>query len=93
MNCPVCKSEKDFYYVSYSEIMWGTVEQHGSCERCGFFIEQAYSPSVSGIRDIRRGFRDYKGIYHAKNLRKHKRIRRVYNIKGIKINPIGCWMF
>ena len=45
ITCPMCKS-KTFDYVSYSEFGWGTVEQHGFCHRCGFVVEQAYSPCL-----------------------------------------------
>lgn len=91
INCPLCKSDT-FYYCSWREDI-GTVEQHGDCERCGFFIEQAYSPTVQGIRDIFRGYKGASGIYYAKNRRKHKRIRRKIDTKGIEINAPGCWMF
>lgn len=36
-KCPICKT-KTFEYCSYSEFGWGTVEQHGSCSRCGFIV-------------------------------------------------------
>ena len=33
-------------------------------------------------------FKDYKGVYHAKNVKKHKRIRHKCNYdKNIEINP------
>lgn len=32
IKCPICKS-KTFEYVSYSESLYGTVEQHGNCSR------------------------------------------------------------
>ena len=36
----------------------------------------------------RRGFKDYKGVYHDKNVKKHKRTRRKCNYdKKIEINP------
>ncbi len=43
MNCPICGSN-DYEYISFSEDYFGTVERHGSCERCGYLVEQAYSP-------------------------------------------------
>ena len=38
--------------------------------------------------DRKKGFKDYKGIYHAKNVKKHKRTSRKCNYdKQIEINP------
>lgn len=45
-RCIVCGTEND--YFSFSEEV-GTVEKHYFCENCGFFIEMAYSPELSGI--------------------------------------------
>lgn len=79
--CPMCGSKK-YKYVSYSEFGWGIVEQHGYCDRCGYTIEQAYSQSIDGIEyPIRKGFRDYYGKYHAKNVHRRNRIARKYNLK------------
>lgn len=89
-TCPICKS-KTFDYHSYSEWGWGTVEQHGYCDRCGYTIEQAYSSAMDGFLDIKKGFKNSFGEYYPKNIRKHKRIRRKLNIKNIDINPE--WMF
>ena len=32
--CPICGYKK-YRYTRYTEMEWGTVEQHGYCERCG----------------------------------------------------------
>ena len=39
MNCPICGSN-DYEYISFSEYYFGIVERHGSCERCGYLVEQ-----------------------------------------------------
>lgn len=88
--CPMCKS-KTFDYVSYSEFGWGTVEQHGFCHRCGFVVEQAYSPTMTCFLDIKKGFKNYFGEYVPKNVKKHKKIRKKQGIKGYEINPE--WVF
>lgn len=81
MNCPVC-GYREYKYIQYTEFGWGTVEQHGYCDRCGYTIEQSYSPTIEGFQPpIRRGGRDYKGIYHSKNWRKRVRMKRKYGIK------------
>lgn len=90
MECPVCKS-KTFRYCYFSECYWGIVEQHGYCDRCGYTVEQAYSPVYEAFYDIKRGFKDVSGRYHSKNVKRHKRIRRKLNIKNIKVNP--DWIF
>lgn len=74
MNCPICGST-DYEYISFSEDYWGTVERHESCERCGYLIEQAYTPIIEAYRDIKRGIKTQNG-YIEKNAKKHKRIRR-----------------
>ena len=80
MNCPIC-GYKRFYYESYHEDM-GTVEQHGYCGRCGYSIEQAYSRPIEGFAPMRkRGYKDYCGKYHEKNMRKQKRMKRKFEIK------------
>ena len=89
-TCPICAS-KTFDYVSYSEECYGTVEQHGYCDRCGYRIEQTYSPVYEAFLDIKKGFKDYYGIYHPKNVKRHKRIRRKLNIKNIEVNPL--WVY
>lgn len=65
----------------------GVVEQHGTCYRCGYRVEQAYSEAIEGFHDIRKGFKNAFGVYFSKNVRKHKRIRRKLNIKNYDINP------
>ena len=51
-------------------------------------VEQAYSPSFECFSDRKKGFKGYKGVYHAKNVRKHKRTRRKCNYyTKIEINP------
>ena len=65
-----------------------SVEQHWYCDRCGFMVEQAYSIPFECFSDRKKGFKDYKGVYHSKNVKKHKRIRRKCNYdKKIEINP------
>ena len=87
IECPICH-HNTFNYVSYSEYEWGTVEQHGYCDRCGFMVEQAYSSPFVCFSDRKKGFKDYKGIYHSKNVKKHKRARRKCNYDTkIEINP------
>lgn len=53
MNCPICGSN-DYEYISFSEDYFGIVERHGSCERCGYLVEQAYSPIMEAYRDIKK---------------------------------------
>lgn len=90
IECPICRS-KTFEYVSYSEECYGTVEQHGYCDRCGYTIEQSYSPVYEAFYDIKRGYKDALGRYHPKNVKRHRRIRRKLNIKNIDVNPY--WVF
>ena len=89
LQCPICQTAT-FKYVSYAEIGWGIVEQHGFCSRCGYTVEQAYSPVYEGFRDIKKGFRDGHGNYIPKDFKRHRRIRRKMNIKNTEINPL--WM-
>lgn len=88
IKCPICKS-KTFEYCSYSESMWGIVEQHGNCSRCGYLLEQTYSPVFDCFLDIKKGFKLPDGTYCEKNVKRHKRIRRKMNIKNTdyEINP------
>jgi hypothetical protein len=80
-KCPICEYKK-YRYTRYTEMEWGTVEQHGYCERCGYTIEQAYSHPIDGFYPpIRRGGKDYKGVYSPKNWRKRARVKRKYGIK------------
>jgi hypothetical protein len=90
INCPICRS-KTFDYTSYSEYGWGTVEQHGYCSRCGYIVEQAYSSVYDAFHDIKRGFKDHRGNYHPKDVKRHKRIRRKQGIKNIEVNPV--WIY
>lgn len=85
-RCPICGADA-FDYFSMSEYGWGTVEQHGECLRCGYIIEQAYSPSQEAFWDIKKGFKHPTLGYIEKNVKRHKRIRRKKNIKNIKVNP------
>ena len=88
IECPICKS-KTFEYVSYYEDgCWGTVEQHGHCHRCGYIVEQAYSPVYDAFWDIKKGFKHPTQGYIEKNVKRHKRIRRKKNIKNIEVNPL-----
>ena len=90
IECPICKS-KTFDYDSWSEYEYGIVEQHGYCHRCGYRVEQAYSPVYDAFIDIKRGFKDYYGKYHPKDVKRHKRIRRKRGIKNIEVNPV--WVY
>ena len=93
ISCPLCGSKK-WNYHSYTGEIWGgfyTVEQHGYCDSCGYVIEQAYSPIYEAFRDLCKGFKNYKGDYYPKDVRKHKRNRKKLKVKGLKINP--KWVF
>lgn len=85
-TCHIC-GYKYFEYMSESMLGWGTVEQHGYCERCGYIIEQAYSDVIQAFSDNFRGFKDYYGNYHPKDVKKHRRARRNANVKNIEVNP------
>ena len=85
--CPIC-GYKYFEYFSESMWGWGTVEQSGYCERCGYTVSQAYSPVYEAFWDIKKGFKHPENGYQAKNIRRHKRIRRKKNIKNIEVNPL-----
>ena len=87
IKCPICKS-KTFEYISYSESGIGTIEQHGHCHRCGYIVEQAYSPVYSAFWDVKKGFKHPEGYYIPKNVKRHKRIRRKLGIKNIEVNPM-----
>lgn len=86
IECPICHS-KTFEYVSYPEEPYGIIEQHGHCARCGYVIDQVYSPVYEAFYDVKRGFKNLNGQYVPKNVKKHKRIRRKLGIKNIKVNP------
>lgn len=91
IKCPICKSQT-FDYCSYSEFGWGTVEQHGYCDRCGYTVEQAYSGTLEAFCDTNKGFKNSFGEYYPKNVKKHKKIRSKLNIvKHIEVNPE--WVF
>lgn len=93
IECPICHSST-FEYVSYTGEVWGAfveVEQHGYCSRCGYAVEQCYSPVYECFSDISKGFKAGKR-YIEKDVKKHKRVRRKLikegiNIKGIEVNP------
>ena len=46
IECPICES-KTFEYISYYDAMYGIVEQHGYCRRCGYIIEQSYNEPLA----------------------------------------------
>lgn len=87
IECPICGSET-FEYFSMFEWGWGTVEQHGNCTRCGYIVEQAYSPVYDAFWDVKRGYKHPTLGYIEKNVKRHKRIRRKKNIKNIEVNPL-----
>lgn len=79
-GCLIC-GFKGWSYIHYTEGCWGIVEQHGFCDRCGYTIEQSYSPTIAGFElDRQKGYK-IKGVWHGKNTRKRKRMRRKHNIK------------
>lgn len=86
IKCPICDSIS-FEYEYWTDGYWGTVEQHGYCYRCGYVIEQAYTPCFEAFWDIKRGFKSPSGKYFPKNIKRHKRIRKKLGIKNIEINP------
>lgn len=88
--CPICSSSS-FDYTSYSEYGWGTIEQHGYCDRCGYTVNQAYSPVYEAFCDIKKGFKRPDGKYVEKNAKRHKRIRRKFDTKHIEVNPV--WVY
>ena len=85
--CPIC-GYKYFEYCSDSMWGWGTVEQHGYCERCGYIVEQAYSPIYEAFWDVIKGYQHPDGHYVSKNIKRHRRIRRKLNVRNIEVNPI-----
>lgn len=89
-KCPICGSDK-YQYVSFTEDYWGIVEQHGYCERCGYCIEQVYSPTMEGYMDIKKGFKTRDG-YVEKNAKKHRRFRRKCNAPKMEVNPLWVRM-
>jgi hypothetical protein len=85
--CPICNSPT-FEHCSYSEWGWGTVERHGYCDRCGYIVDQAYSPVYEAFWVIKRGFKRHDGVYVPKNIKRHKRLKRKSKIRNIEVNPI-----
>jgi hypothetical protein len=85
-KCPICGIET-FEYFSVSEWL-GTVEQHGNCSRCGYTVEQAYSPVFEAFWDVKRGYKHPTLGYIEKNVKRHKRIRKKKHIKDIEVNPL-----
>lgn len=85
IECPIC-ANKSFDYICFKENV-GTVEQHGYCGKCGYTLEQAYSPVFDCFVDIKKGIKFPNGQYLKKNVREHKRYRRKCKLKGIPINP------
>ena len=78
IKCPIC-GNIDYDYKSYDTEFWGasvTAEQYGDCDKCGYTIRQAYSPVYEGFYDRKRGWKDSDGIYHEKNYKRHRRVRR-----------------
>ena len=90
MTCPICKS-KSYDYISYSEYCWGIVEQHGYCDRCGYRVEQAYSPVYEAFYVVKRGYKLPSGKYIASNKKKHRRLKRRAGVKNIEVNPV--WVY
>ena len=86
IECPICES-KTFEYISYYDAMYGIVEQHGYCRRCGYIIEQSYNEPLEAFWDVERGFKHPAGYYVPRNVERHRRIRRKLGIKDIEINP------
>ena len=80
-RCPVCNSEK-FKSSKYYESM-GLCEEHTYCEQCGYTVEMAYGPVISGFMpSITKGRRNqYDGKFIPKNIRKRARIHKKFNIK------------
>lgn len=69
----------DYKYESCDTEFWGasvTAEQYGDCDKCGYTIRQAYSPVYEGFYDLKRGWKDSDGVYHEKNYKRHRRVRR-----------------
>lgn len=89
-KCPIC-GNADYEYESYGEFGIGIVERHGYCEKCGYCVEQAYTPVCEFFLDTHKGWKDSDGKYHEKNIKRHKRIRKKNKdrIKGIEILSQG----
>lgn len=92
IKCPICKHLSYSYEECREEYI--TVEQHGHCDKCGYCLEMAYSPTYEFFIDIKHGYKDYNGNYHKKNKKRHMRIRRKYADEEIvkqimRDNPYG----
>ena len=90
MNCPICGSN-DYEYISFSEDYFGIVERHGSCERCGYLVEQAYSPIMEAYRDIKRGIKTRDG-YIEKNAKSIKELEKNATHQKWRLIRFGCGM-
>ena len=90
-RCPICKSN-GYQYIDFSEDYWGIVERHGYCEKCGYCVEQVYSPIFEAYMDTKKGYKTLNG-YVKKDIRKHKRYRRKCNAPKLEINPYYIQQF
>ncbi len=80
-TCPICNST-NYKSQTYAEECYGIVEEHSYCPHCGYTVEMCYSdPIVGFMPSITRGYRDYFGQYHKKDVRRRARLHRKYNIK------------
>ena len=73
-------------------IVGGSILSHDHFQGGNYEFAMAKAPVetefvVEGFEDIKRGFKNHKGEYIPKNVKKHKRIRRKLNVKGYDINP------
>lgn len=81
-KCPICER----YTLDYREYYDNSiiVERHGYCDNCGYLIAQCYCEPVECFLDTVKGWKDGYGIYHMKNTRKHKRIRKKSNYRYLR---------
>ncbi len=80
IKCPGCTTsvERTYYTGEYGCIE----EEYISCPRCGYSSTICFSrPVVGFVSDQKRGFKNQKGKWIGKNVRKRKRIRRKFGIK------------
>lgn len=95
-KCPICGNPK-YHYSSYDTEFWGasvTAEQHGYCDKCGYAIEQGYSPVYEGFIDTKRGWKDGNGVYHEKNYKRHRRVRCKHMDKVKRVDKtLSSWMW
>ena len=77
---PVCKHLSCEHKEYYGDVggAFIIVEEYKYCDKCGYTLEMAYSPSREYFSDIRRSYKDCKGVYYEKNKKRHMRIRRKY---------------